>query len=151
MSANLLEADQLTALADIRAGRVDPAALVTVHATVLATIPRAHSRCPFVAILGDLATTASTLLPNPSDGSVYLKVWSPRAAWAEENLAAGDAILAAGCTVRPALARNRYADAPAIVLGVRATIRKLNTPPPPPPPAVAEAHPHAAGQAPANG
>jgi hypothetical protein len=133
--------EQLTALSDISAGRVDPAAPITVRATVLATIPRAHPRCPFVAILGD---PASTVPPQSPGSSVRLKVWSPRAAWAEENLAVGDAILAAGCTFRAA-ARSAYADAPALVLGARATIRKLHAAPAPhPPQPAAAAAPHTA-------
>ncbi len=125
--------EQLTALIDIRAGRVTPIAPVTVRAIVLATIPRAHSRCPFVAMLGDPASTPSTTYPL--DSNVRLKVWAPRAAWAEDNIAVGDIIIAAGCSVRlpsaSAAVRFEHSAAPALVLGARATIRKLNFPPTP--------------------
>ncbi len=119
------------AIIDICAGRVNPDGPVTVKATVLAIIHRAHPRCPFVAILGDAPSNpCSTFPPQPPACSIRLKVWAPRAAWAEENIEIGDVLLAAGCTIRPPQTRPGYADdaEPFLVLGARAIIRKLNSP-----------------------
>jgi hypothetical protein len=96
-------------------------------AVICATIPPAHPRCPFVAILRD---------DDDRGTEVRLKVWQPRSDWATANLSIGDIVLLSGCTIQQANASPRptvpnrswisQTDAsPALVLGRHATIRRL--------------------------